>query len=98
MVLELELEDVVLVDLVAWAWSVHAVTKQGQACQWEVIWKRRKLLKETTSKIFLCSADGLIEKLGVCKKYLIIRFGWIQKDLEKEIFIVRIVWCRNSHF
>ena len=38
-VLELELEDVVLVDLVRGARGVHAVAKQRQACQWEVIWK-----------------------------------------------------------
>ena len=38
-VLELELEDVVLVDLVRRARGVHGVTKQRQACQWEVIWR-----------------------------------------------------------
>ena len=36
-VLELELEDVVLGDLVRGARGVHAVTKEGQACQREVI-------------------------------------------------------------
>lgn len=38
-VLELQLEDIVLVDLVRRARGVHAVAKQRQACQWEVIWK-----------------------------------------------------------
>ena len=37
-VLELQLEDVVLVDLVRRARRVHTVAKEGQACQWEVIW------------------------------------------------------------
>lgn len=36
-VLELELEDIVLVDLVRRARSVHAVTKEGQAGQGEVV-------------------------------------------------------------
>ena len=36
-VLELQLEDVVLGDLVRGARGVHAVTKEGQACQREVI-------------------------------------------------------------
>ena len=39
MVLELELEDVVLVDLVRGARGVHAVAKEGQARQGEVIWR-----------------------------------------------------------
>ena len=38
-VLELQLEDVVLGDLVRGARGVHAVTKEGQACQREVIWR-----------------------------------------------------------
>ena len=38
-VLELELEDIVLGDLVRGARGVHAVTKEGQACQREVICK-----------------------------------------------------------
>ena len=38
-VLELELEDVVLVDLVRGARGVHAVAKEGQARQGEVIWR-----------------------------------------------------------
>jgi len=36
-VLELELEDIVLVDLVRRTRSVHAVTKEGQAGQGEVV-------------------------------------------------------------
>ena len=40
-VLELQLEDVVLGDLVRGARGVHAVTKEGQACQREVICREK---------------------------------------------------------